>query len=183
MSHHWQMVASLVVSKSEGRLGSSKNGPKANQSGTAGTFGQNPNDYINSDGLLTGDRPVIGKVQLVYEAPHGFLLGVNFVHQTGRPWARNERVGSLTNITTNLLVDKITGSRRLADWNILDLNVQKNIKLGSTVSVDLFAYLLNLTNSSIGEDVLDRLGTSENFGQPTSFFLPRRVMLGAHLKF
>ena len=174
---------SLVVSKSEGRLGSSTQGLKSSQSSSAGTFGQDPNDFINTEGRLIGDRPVMFKTQLVYQGPWGLLFGANFVHQTGRPWARRVRVGDVTNLATTILAEPITGDRRLPDWNILDVNVQKTFKLGGPLSLDVFAYLLNLTNSGINEDVLDRVGTSDTFGLPTSFLPPRRVMLGAHLRF
>ena len=183
MSHHWQAVVSLVVSKSEGRLGSSTQGLKSSQTSSALTFGQDPNDFINTEGRLIGDRPVMFKTQLVYEGPWGLLLGANFVHQTGRPWARRVRVGDVTNLSTIILAEPISGDRRLPDWNLFDLNVQKRFKLGGAASLDVFAYLLNLTNSGIGEDVLDRSGTSDSFGLPTSFVPPRRVMLGAHLRF
>ena len=59
MSNHWQLGASLTLSKSEGRLGSSRRDPAAAQSSLAGSFGQNPNDFVNTDGLLIGDRPVL----------------------------------------------------------------------------------------------------------------------------
>src|SRR4029450_5978926 len=72
MSHHWQLGASLTISKSEGRLGSSRGSPAAAQSSLAGTFGQNPNDFVNTDGRLIGDRPVLAKAQLVGELPWGF---------------------------------------------------------------------------------------------------------------
>ena len=183
MSHHWQAVASLVVSKSTGRLGSSHNGLKDSQSSAAGSFGQNPNDFINTGGRLLADRPLLFKVQAVYEAPLGFHVGANFVHQSGRPWARQVRVGDLVGIPTTILAEPITGDRRVPDWNILDVSVEKSVKLGGTASISLFAYLLNLTNSGINEDVLDRTGTSASFGLPTSFFPPRRVMVGAHFRF
>jgi outer membrane receptor protein involved in Fe transport len=183
MSHHWQAVASLVVSRSTGRLGSSTQGLKSAQSSSAGNFGQNPNDFINTDGRLVGDRPVLFKVQAVYEAPFGLHFGVNFVHQSGRPWSRLVRVGDLVGLPTSILAEPITGDRRAPDWNIIDLSAQKNIKLGPKVEVDLFAYLLNLTNSGIYEDVLDRTGTSDTFGLGTSFFPPRRVMSGIHFRF
>jgi outer membrane receptor protein involved in Fe transport len=183
MSHHWQAVVSVVVSKSEGRLGSSTQGLKSNQSSTAGNFGQDPNDFINTEGRLIGDRPVVFKTQLVYEGPWGLLFGANFVHQTGRPWARRVRVSDFTNLSTTILAEPITGDRRLPDWNIFDVNVQKGFKLGGTAQLEIFAYVLNLTNSSIYEDVLDRVGTSDTFGLGTSYIAPRRVMLGAHLRF
>ena len=183
MSHRWQATVSLVVSKSKGRLGSSTQGLKDSQTSSAGTFGQDPNDFINTDGRLIGDRPVLFKTQLVYDGPWGILFGANFVHQSGRPWARQARVGDLTNLSTTILAEPITGDRRLPDWNILDLNVQKTFKLGGPASIDVFAYLLNLTNAGTAEDVLDRLGTSDTFGLPTGFIPPRRVMVGAHFRF
>jgi hypothetical protein len=183
MSHHWQAVASLVVSKSTGRLGSSTQGLKSSQTSSAGSFGQNPNDFINTDGRLVGDRPVLFKVQAVYEAPLGFHFGLNFVHQTGRPWSRQVRVGDVVGIPTTILAEPITGDRRVTDWNIFDLSAQKNIKLGAKAELDLFAYFLNLTNSTVFEDVLDRRGTSDTFGLGTSYFPPRRIMLGAHFRF
>jgi outer membrane receptor protein involved in Fe transport len=183
MSNNWQAIASLVVSKSEGRIGSSTAGLKDSQTSAASSFGKNPNDFINTSGRLIGDRPVLFKIQAVYEAPLGFSFGVNFVHQTGRPWARSVRVSDLTGISTQILADPIDGSRRVPDWNVLDLNAQKNFKLGGTVSLDLFAYFLNLTNSGTSEDVLSQDGNADSFGLPTSFFAPRRVMLGAHFRF
>ena len=183
MSRHWQAVASLVVSRSTGRLGSSGTGLKASQTSAASGFGQNPNDFINTDGRLIGDRPVLFKVQAVYEAPLGFQLGANFVHQSGRPWARQVRVSDEVGIPTTILAEPITGDRRVTDWNILDVSVQKGIKLGGTASLSVFTYLLNATNSGINEDVLSRVGTSESFGLPTSFYPPRRLMVGAHFRF
>jgi outer membrane receptor protein involved in Fe transport len=183
MSHHWQAVASLVVSKSTGRLGSSTQGLKTSQSSAAGTFGKNPNDFVNTDGRLIGDRPVLFKVQGVYEAPLGFTFGVNFVHQSGRPWSRLARVSELTQISTVILAEPITGDRRVPDWNIFDVSAQKAFKLGGTVTLDLFAHFLNLTNAGPYEDVLDRNGASDTFGLGTSYFPPRRVMLGAHFRF
>src|SRR5262249_4229014 len=69
MSNNWQGTLSLVISKSEGREPSSILGPSSAQTGTSGTFGTigrggtngGPNDFINTDGLLIGDRPVVAK--------------------------------------------------------------------------------------------------------------------------
>ncbi len=182
MSSHWQMVMSLVLSRSTGRLGSSRSGLKSSQAATASDFGQNPNDFINTDGRLIGDRPVVFKTQLVYQMPYGFLIGANFVHQTGRPWARRARVPDL-GIPTLILAERIDGSRRLPDWNMLDVNLMKEFGLGGRAHLGLFAYALNLTNASFNEDVQDRLGTSSSFGLASGFVFPRRVMLGARLRF
>jgi hypothetical protein len=123
------------------------------------------------------------KIQGVYQAPHGFQFGLNFTHQSGRPWSRQVRVSDLVGVSTTILAEPISGDRRVPDWNIVDLSLEKALNLNERTSVNLFAYGLNLTNSGINEDVLDRRGTSESFGLPTGFFPPRRLMVGAHLRF
>src|SRR5262249_10251209 len=68
MSHNWQGVVSLVVSQAKGRIASSaRSGPSSQQTSAAGTFAQTaagPNDWVNTDGLLLGDKPVVAKAQL-----------------------------------------------------------------------------------------------------------------------
>jgi hypothetical protein len=181
MSKHWQLGASLTLSKSEGRLGSSRGGPAAAQSSLAGTFGQNPNDFVNTDGLLIGDRPVLGKVQLVAELPWGFVGSAAFQHQSGRPWGRRIRVAGL-GVPTTIRADEVDGSRRVSDWNFLDLRLQKNFAAGAA-RLSVFADILNATNSDAHQSVGSDLGTSEAFGQPVFFVNPRIVMLGAKVGF
>jgi hypothetical protein len=181
MSSHWQLGASLTLSKSEGRLGSSRGGPAAAQSSLAGTFGQNPNDFVNTDGLLIGDRPVLAKTQLVVELPFGFTAAAAFQHQSGRPWGRRIRVVGL-GVPTTIRAESIDGSRRVSDWNFLDLRLQKDFTLGGG-RVAVFADVLNATNSGAYQSVGSDLGTSSAFGQPVFFVNPRIVMLGAKLNF
>ncbi len=188
MSQNWQMVASLVLSKSTGRLPSSLGSPTDEQAGAAilgvKQFGQDPNDFLNTDGRLIADRPVSGKVQFLYQLPAGFLIGLNFTHQTGRPWARQIDVTDLTGIPKALpLAEPIDGNRRVKDWNILDVRVQKQFNVSKEAKIGLFLDALNLTNDSAYDSVGDRLGTSEGYGVPTSFIPPRRLMLGAKFTF
>jgi hypothetical protein len=182
MSNHWQMTAALTYLDSRGRLPSSLASPTAGQTGQASTFGQNPNDYVNTDGKLIGDRPWTFRTQLVYELPKGFLIGANYTYQSGRPWGRTVRVSGLGQ-TTTILAETITGDRRVASWNLLDLRLQKSFKLGGGADLALFTDILNTFNDDAYETVLDRRGTSDNFGVPARFLLPRRVMLGAKFRF
>lgn len=184
MADHWQMTASLVLSKSTGRLGSSTLGPTDRQSALASSFGQNPNDYVNTDGRLIEDRPVVFKTQFVYELPKGFLVGLNFNHQSGRPYAVQAIASDEVGIPgTRVLAEKIDGSRRVSSSNVLDLRLQKDFKLSSKASLALFLDALNALNADASEGVGDRLGSSENFGLPTDFIFPRRLMVGAKLHF
>ena len=82
-----------------------------------------------------------------------------------------------------ILGEPIDGSRRVATWNILDVRLQKEFKLGKQGAFAVFADGLNVTNDDAYDDVGGRLGTSDAFGQPAFFILPRRLMLGAKLRF
>ncbi len=189
MSDNWQLTASLVLSKSTGRLGSSLASPLTSQQGiplspvSGVEFGQDPNHYVNTDGRLIADRPVIGKVQFLYAFPHGFTAGVNYTHQTGRLWSRQVRVplglpsDSLLNLEAN------TGDRRVPDWDFVDVRVEKDFSLGRGVKIGGFMDVLNLTNSDASESVGSRLVDNESFGLPVSYIIPRRIMLGAKIKF
>lgn len=188
MADNWQMVSSFVWGRSTGRVGSSRpntgasGGPAGNQSTLAGTFGRNPNDFINTDGRLIGDRPMTFKTQLVYQLPAGFLAGANFTYQDGRPYARLARVTGL-GIPTTILLERIDGSRTVSDQYVLDLRLQKEFRLGGNANVAFFADALNALNSDAYEDLQDRLGTSDNFGLGTEYIYPRRIMVGAKLRF
>jgi Carboxypeptidase regulatory-like domain/TonB dependent receptor len=193
MSNHWQATGSIVFSKSEGRIGSSGNSPTSSQTGTplvvaSGlSFGQDPNHFVNSDGLLIGDRPVVGKLQFLYDAPWGITFGVNYTHQDGRPWGRQIQlpralIGSFPARPT-VLMETIDGSRRVPAWDIIDMRIEKDVKLGGSTRAGVFADFLNLTNSDATQGIGSRLGSSSSFGLPTTFLPPRRMMIGAKVKF
>jgi hypothetical protein len=194
MSSNWQGTLSLVLSKSEGREPSSILGPASAQSGTSGTFGTvgrggtngGPNDLVNTDGLLIGDRPVVAKAQLIYKLPWNFLVSGNLQHQTGRPWARQVRVGGLGFPSSpTIYMEPLDGSRRVPSLDLIDARVQKTIPLGpSGANLDLFLDMLNLTNTDATENVLSRRGDqASSFGVPSRFVYPRRLQLGARIKF
>jgi hypothetical protein len=181
LANHWQLGASLTFSRSEGRLGSSRGGPSASQSSLAGTFGRNPNDFVNTDGLLIGDRPVLFKVQSLVELPFGMTAAASFQHQTGRPWGRRERVNGL-GVPVTIRVEEVAGSRRVSDWNFLDVRLQKDFRFGAS-RVGAFLDMLNATNSDAYQNIGSDLGSSTAFGTPDFFVNPRTVMLGAKVRF
>jgi hypothetical protein len=188
MSQNWQGVVSLVLSKAEGRLASSARfTPRTSQSSLSGTFGRDaagPNDFVNSDGLLIGDRPVVAKAQLMYRFPWGILVSGNVQHQTGRFYTRGVRVSGLGfPAAPQINMEPNTGERRVKDINLFDTRVQKSFALPrSPVRFDVFVDALNLTNSAQFESVGSSLGTSTAFGVGTTYIPPRRLMLGAKIK-
>jgi hypothetical protein len=187
MSHNWQGVVSLVLSKAEGRLGNSARfAPQNSQSSLSQTFGRDaagPNDFVNSDGLLIGDRPVVAKAQLVYRFPWGIMAAGNLQHQTGRFYTRAVRVPNLGfPAAPQINMEANTGDRRVADINLIDLRVQKEFPLAGSMRVDVFLDALNLTNSDQFESVGSVLGTSSAFGSATRFIPPRRLQVGAKFR-
>jgi hypothetical protein len=190
MANRWQLTGSIVVSKSEGRLGSSGSSPTSSQTGTplvvaSGlSFGQDPNHFVNSDGLLIGDRPIVGKLQLLYDAPWGITVGLNYTHQDGRPWGRQIQIGGLGfPARPTVLMERLDGSRRVPDWDLFDVRVEKDVAFAGGKRVGVLADFLNLTNSDASQGIGSRLGSSASFGLPTTYLPPRRMMLGAKLKF
>jgi hypothetical protein len=191
MSNNWQAIFSLVLSKAEGRLASSARAlPTAQQTsqagtGTAGTFGRDlagPNDFVNTDGLLIGDRPVVAKTQLVYRFPWGVMAAVNYQHQTGRAYARQVRVSGLGFPTApQINMEPLTGDRRVADTNLIDLRAQKEFPVAA-MNLGVFLDALNLTNDDSYEGVGSVLGTSTGFGVPTRYVPPRRLQFGLKVR-
>jgi hypothetical protein len=195
MSNNWQLTAALTYLDSRGRLASSNGfrgssgllGIAAAQSGQVYPFfpfGANPNDFVNTDGKLMGDRPWTFRTQMVYELPHGFLVGANYTYQSGRPYARLIRLeADVLGQTTTILAERITGDRRVASWNALDIRLQKSFEVGRGARIGLFADLLNTFNDDAHENVLDFRGDAPEFETPSKFVLPRRLMLGAKFTF
>ena len=188
MANRWQGVFSLVLSKSEGRLGSSARfTPTSAQSSQAGSFGRDaagPNDFVNTEGRLIGDRPVVAKAQVLYQFPWGILGSVNLQHQTGRLYSRAVRVSGLGFPSApQINMESNTGDRRVEDVNLIDARIQKAFRLsGEALRLEVFMDALNLTNSDQAESIGSSLGTSTAFGVPTRYIAPRRLQLGAKVR-
>lgn len=187
MSNRWQANAGVTLSKSTGRQGSSsaRATPLTSPISTASTFGQNPNDFINSDGRLAGDRPVVVKAQVVYQLPWGVTTSANLQSQSGRPIYTEIRVpSSATGIgTSRVLAWVAEGEERTKHWTTLDARIEKAISLGGTAELAVFGDFLNLLNSDANESVLDRRLGNSNYLVPSRFILPRRLMIGAKARF
>jgi len=184
MSNNWQLTASLVWQKMEGTLPSSRGSARASQNGSLvfNDFGQDPNDFVNATGNLIGDRPWTAKTQLVYNAPAGIVFGMNYIWQTGRGWAREVRAPD-TNVNTQLQAEVLDGNRRVSNWNVMDIRIQKDFALGGEVRLGVFGDAFNLFNIDAHEGVLGRLGTVDTFGLPDGYLTPRRLQLGVKLRF
>ena len=97
--------------------------------GHGGTFGQNPNDFVNTEGRLIADRPVMAKAQFVTNA-------VAVPRRREHPlsdWppvvaaGPRRRLGFPSRPVINSEAN--TGDRRVADQTIVDVRLQKDFRI------------------------------------------------------
>ncbi|HSE41177.1 MAG TPA: TonB-dependent receptor [Acidobacteriota bacterium] len=192
LTTNWLMNGSLTISKTKGFHAGSGQGPAADQDSSFfpldnARFGRDPNDYINADGLLNGDRTYIFKLQGTYMFPYDIKLSGNYSWLTGRPYARQIAVTDTLNQGAKVIfAEERDGSRRTSDINLLDIRVEKEFPISGEFRVAVSADIFNLFNSDSFYDVATTLsgpGTEGVFGVGSVFVPPRRVMLGAKLRF
>ncbi|MGH9364090.1 MAG: carboxypeptidase regulatory-like domain-containing protein [Thermoanaerobaculia bacterium] len=137
------------------------------------------------DGTLHGDRPHMLKIYGARQLPWKGSFGLFFVAQSGQPWETNsyEPYRSLTTSTSdsNRFAEP-AGSRRSAfHWQV-DLNYTQNIPLSGQYAFQIAVDLFNVFNEQTGYNIEPQAHNS-NFGNPRSYFNPRRVQLAARFLF
>ena len=195
MTGKWQLTASGTWMRAKGTLQEGQGGAGEAGSGIGiiqrgglqfRQFGQNPNSYVNVDGRLKSDVEWQFKVQAVYQLPAGFLLSANFSNRSGAHIVRRTRaLRSITQVPENtpILLQPRGENGRLEAVTIMDMRLQKDFKFGQDVHLALFADAFNLFNSDTTEGVITSLVESSSYLFPLSPVTPRRLMLGAKVKF
>ena len=195
MTGKWQMTASATWMRA---MGSLQEGQGA--AGEAGTgvgiiqrgglqfrqFGQDPNNYVNVDGRLKSDVTWQFKVQASYQLPAGFLVSASLSSRDGAHLVRRTRaLKEITQVPENrpILLQPRGENGRLQDVTILDFRLQKDFRLGGKVHLAVFADALNLLNGDTTQGVVTSLVESSSYLYPVEPLTPRRIMLGAKVKF
>ncbi len=186
MANNWSLNSSLTWLRSTGRTPDSLGGAGVQQRGGLQfrTFGRNPNDFVNSGGRLRGDVPWQFKGQFVYQLPYGFLTSANLSYRSGGNLVRRFPASGATNLgRTTILLEERGENGRLPSVTLLDLRLQKDFNLGANARISLIADIFNALNDDSYQTVQSTIVTSSAFNLPDSFVDPRRIMLGAKLKF
>jgi outer membrane receptor protein involved in Fe transport len=197
MRNGWQTNVSVTWLRAEGSLQEGQGGAGEQGSGVGITqrggvqfrnYGRNPNMFVNADGRLRSDVEWQAKAQVVFQLPAGFLVSGNFAYRSGAWLIRRIRLGEdVTGIpadNTNVLILQPRGENgRIESVTMLDARVEKDFKLGEQVKLGLFADVFNLLNESTTQGRVSTLVTSSAFWFPSDPVDPRRVMLGAKLRF
>ncbi|MGE0453420.1 MAG: carboxypeptidase regulatory-like domain-containing protein [Vicinamibacteria bacterium] len=137
------------------------------------------------DGTLRGDRPHMLKVYGFRQLPWNGSVGAFFVLQSGQPWEEwsFEPYRALTTSTssTNRYAEP-AGSRRSDTHYQLDLNYTQSFKLSDRINFQVVADLFNVFDKQTGYNI-DPFSTGSTFGDPRSYFEPRRLQVAARLQF
>lgn len=188
MTDKWTMSGSLTISKTEGFHAGSSLGPSDDQDasffqGSNQQYGQDPNDYINGEGLLNGDRTYIFKMQGTYDLPWDMSVSGNYSLMTGRPYAATLTVTGLNQGAKDIFLESRDGSRRTSTVNLLDLRLGKTFYLGESFKIAVAMDILNVFNDDAFYDVGSTLFDSPVFGVGSIFVPPRRLMLSGKFGF
>ena len=197
MRNNWQMSLSGTWMRAEGSLQEGQGGAGEQGSGVGITqrggvqfrnYGRNPNMFVNADGRLRSDVEWQAKAQVVYQFGWGILASANLSYRSGAHLIRRIRLGEeVTGIpadNTNVLILQPRGENgRIDSVTLFDMRLQKDFKLGTQVKLAVFADALNLLNEDATQGRSSTLVTSSAFWFPSDPVDPRRVMLGAKLRF
>jgi hypothetical protein len=178
----WYMLASYTWSRTSG-LQPSSGGTAADAQASStfgGPFGRDPNSLTNARGRLPNDRPHMFRTASSWEIPRtGFVVAGNVQMLSGKPWAASTQI-ALPQGDTRILLEP-RGSRRLSSQALVDVRLSRTVPCGSVGRLELLVDVLNALNRTTEEGLASDNLYSANFGQPTVFIDPRRVMLGARL--
>ena len=182
-SDGWHAFASYTWSRTYGLQPSSGGAaadPQISSTLGGGTFGRDPNSLTNAEGRLPNDRPHMFRGAASWDVPRiGFHVAGNVQFLSGKPWAATAQI-SLPQGDQRILLEP-RGTRRLPSLTMLDVRVSKTVALGGLGRVELLMDVLNAFNQATEEGLATDNLYSPNFGQPTVFVDPRRVMLGARM--
>jgi hypothetical protein len=136
-------------------------------------------------GDLRGDRRHQLKLYGYRELPWNANAGAFAIFQSGQPWEiwDVEVYRSLTSSTSNTSrFAEPAGSRTSDDHWQIDLNYTHNFPIGNRYNIQLRADLYNVFDEQTGYNI-EPVRSFASFGQPRSFFDPRRLQLAVRFEF
>jgi hypothetical protein len=137
------------------------------------------------DGDLRGDRPHLLKVYGYRRLSWNASVGLFGLVQSGQPWEEwsYEPYRALTTSTTddNRYAEPAGSRRAPTHWQI-DLNYTQNFPFRQRYTFQVVADVFNLFDKQTGYNFEPRAHNSV-FGEPRSYFNPRRLQIAARFQF
>jgi len=162
MSHGWQILSSVVWSKAYGTWGG-----LGGQTWGWQVSGNQPNYYVNREGRINIDRPLVIKLMGTVRLPYSIMLSGFYRHYSGSPWTRYALIRPPTSFTKANKVYRWyygvnleqAGSRRNPSSDILDIRVEKEFRIRDVGRLGVYLDATNIlgwSNISVGRDDIYR---------------------------
>ena len=131
------------------------------------------------EGNLRGDRRHQFKAYGYYQVPWNGTFGAFGVYQSGQPWETwdVEVYRHLTGSSSDTSrYAEPAGSRTTASHYQLDLSYTQDFPIGNRLNIQLVGDVFNVTDNQTGYNIQNKKN-SAGFGDPRSYFNPRRFQL------
>ena len=169
----------------EHATGTAENAYNTSQLG-GGFYGYklDPNYMINWDGPLGQNSPHQVKLFTSYQFPWEITASLFATYHRGLPWTRLLYINPALGVTVGDVYAEPKGSRRLPDQFNVDFTIQKSFHVAGPFQVELYIQAFNLFNAGTAISVYNETGGMTNalFGQASAVVNPRRVFLGANVR-
>ncbi|MEM1201717.1 MAG: TonB-dependent receptor [Acidobacteriota bacterium] len=137
------------------------------------------------EGNLRGDRRHQVKLYGYYNFDWDGTLGVYAIHQSGQPWEAWDveiyrQFTSSTSDTSRFA--EPAGSRTTDSHSQIDVSYTQNFTLGGRYNLQLVADVFNLLDEQTGYNIQNKRNSAD-FGEPRTFFDPRRLQLAVRFFF
>ncbi len=173
-SSRWSLVAGFAHTWNADQTGGYLGQPVRNN-----THPLTPNDLIHaSDNGQYHFRTWSAKVHGTYAGPWNLRITPYLRHQSGQPFGRTFTT-ALNYGTVRILAEPI-GMRRMDNVTIVDVRVEKGVRLSGPRRLAGFIDLFNLFNSNAEQALIWSSGSS--FLRPLSIVSPRIMRVGAKLE-
>jgi hypothetical protein len=178
-AHNVQFILSHVWSRAEGLAAQGQWSGYGGE--TVGGTWNNPNFFLNAGAgrPLDMDRTHQVKLSTVYMAPLNIVLGVNYIGQSGYPYARS--FTTTLNQGASGFNAEPQGSQRLPFQHLLDLRLEKRFRK-NRYQPRVFFEAFNLLNSNDATGIGSAIGTP-SYNKITSILPPRTLRIGFGLQF
>ncbi len=137
------------------------------------------------DGTMRGDRPHQFKIYGYRNLPWNATAGLFLMAQSGQPWEMwsYEPYIALTTSTSDVSrLAEPAGSRRTSSHYQIDLNYTQTFRVSGRYSLQVTADLFNIANKQTGHNIQNAVHSS-GFGNPRSYWDPRRFQMEARFRF
>ncbi|WP_371398172.1 carboxypeptidase regulatory-like domain-containing protein [Fretibacter rubidus] len=185
----WYLQASYVLSSYKGNFDQDNTTTNNDQNIFIGSSniadGPGRQLWDNKEGTLKGDRPHQFKLFGFYRLPWNAQVGGYAAYQSGQPWEAwdVEVYRAFTGSgSSTIRYAEPAGSRRTDSHFQLDMNYVQNFEVLGGYNIQLRADLFNVLNSQTGYNIQPNRN-SLSFGEPLSFYNPRRLQLAVKAEF